>query len=304
MRSVALLPYPLQMRFGKAVGSLMLRGMPYRSHVAETNLRLCFPDLSVTERRQLLLRHFQSLGMGLVETAMTWWSPDHLLTPLAHAQGFNHLEQAVEEGRGVLLLSAHFTSLELGCRLLALHDPLFRLRNPQHVTYKEGRNPLANAVMLKSRLRHAGAGRVISRRDVRALLKALREKAILWYAPDQDGGRRNSVFAPFFGVPCATLTATSRLAKVTGAPVVPFFTRRLSAERGYCLHILPKLNNFPGDVTSDAERINALIEAEIRKAPEQYLWIHRRFKTRPKDLPAFYKPKRRRRSQRRNSPGL
>lgn len=283
MRCAVYLPYRLQLQLGRLIGRLMSILIPYRREVAQQNLRLCFPQLDKAQQERLLRRHFESVGMGLMETAMCWWMPEERLAPLAHLEGLGYLENALKQGRGVLLLSAHFTSLELGCRLLALYQPL-------HITYREARNPLFNTIMKRARSRHAQA--VIHRHDVRRMLKALKGNAVVWYAPDQDNGRQNAVFAPFFGIPAATIIATSRLAKISGAPVLPFFTRRRSDGQGYIVNILPPIQDFPSaDAAADVHRINALIEAEVGKAPEQYLWIHRRFKTRPDGEPELYRQK-------------
>ena len=181
----------------------------------------------------------------------------------------------------MILLSAHFTSLEIGGRLLAL-------RAPFHVLYREHKNPVFESVMRRARERHFE--KAIPREDMRGLLRSLKENRAVWYAPDQNYGGEHSVYVPFFGVPAATITTTSRIARISGAAVVPFFPRRLGHGRGYRLILHPPLEDFPGeDPAADAARINRLIEAEIRKAPEQYLWVHRRFKTHPDGKNVLYR---------------
>jgi KDO2-lipid IV(A) lauroyltransferase len=215
-----------------------------------------------------------------VETALSWWGSDRRLKPLAAITGLEHLEAALRQGRGAILLSAHFTTLEIGGRLLALHAPF-------HVLYRDHRNPVIEALQRHARRRRFE--KAIPRGDLRGMLASLKQNRPVWYAPDQDFGRDNSVFVPFFGVPAATLTATSRLARLSGAPVVPFFPRRLPGARGYELTLLPALENFPGvDIEQDARRLTGLVEACIRQQPEQYLWVHRRFKTRPPGEPPVY----------------
>ncbi|RME35554.1 MAG: LpxL/LpxP family Kdo(2)-lipid IV(A) lauroyl/palmitoleoyl acyltransferase [Gammaproteobacteria bacterium] len=278
--SLAHAPYPVQMAVGRRLGRLALRLASARRHIAAVNLRLCFPALSEEERQRLLERHFESLGMGIVETAMSWWTPPNRLRHLGHIEGLENLHHALERGKGVLLLSAHFTSLEIGGRLLARQVPF-------HVMYRRHKNPLFERVMRKARERNFE--KAIDRDDLRGLLRSLRANMPVWYAPDQDHGRHHSVFVDFFGIPAATVTATARLARISGAAVVPFFPERLPGNRGYRLRVLPALEHFPsGDDRHDTLRINRLLEQEIARIPEQYLWVHRRFKTRPEGEPAPY----------------
>jgi KDO2-lipid IV(A) lauroyltransferase len=279
-RIAARLPYAWQMACGRLIGQLALHLMPHRRHVARVNLSLCFPELSDGERLQLLRDHFGSLGIGLVETAMAWWAPEHRLHSLARVQGLEHLHNALRGGRGVILLSAHFTTLELGGRLLAM-------RVPFHVLYRQHKNPLFEYIMEERRRVHFE--RAIPRSDMRSLLLSLKNNMPVWYAPDQNYGREQSVFAPFFGIPAATITATARVARASGAAVVPFFPERLPDNGGYQLTLYPALSDFPsGNDSADARRINAVIERAIREMPAQYLWAHRRFKTRPPGQPDVY----------------
>ncbi|WJW75265.1 LpxL/LpxP family Kdo(2)-lipid IV(A) lauroyl/palmitoleoyl acyltransferase [Thiohalobacter sp. IOR34] len=270
---VAQLPYRWQMRLGRGLGALLFHTARRRRHIARTNLRLCFPELDEAARERLLRSNFAALGMGVVETAMSWWTPDARLRPLARIEGLEHLRAALAQGRGVILLSAHFMTLEIGGRLLALEAPF-------HVLYREHKNPLFERVMRRARERHFE--KAIPRDDMRGFLRSLKANMPVWYAPDQNYGREHSIFVTFFGIPAATISATHRLARISGAPVVPFFPERLADDAGYRLRLLPALADFPsGDEAADTQRINDLIEAEIRRIPEQYLWVHRRFKTRP-----------------------
>jgi KDO2-lipid IV(A) lauroyltransferase len=267
------LPYALQMATGRLIGRAALHLARHRRHVAATNIRLCFPELEQRQRRRLLEAHFRSLGQGVIETALCWWGRETQLRQKHLLIGERHLVAARERGRGTILLSAHLTTLELGGRLLAMHQPF-------HVLYRQHRNPLFETVMQRSRARRFLTA--IPRSETRRLLKQLGRNHTIWYAPDQNHGGNNPVFAPFFGIPAATLTATSRLAKMSGAAVVPFFQMRLPGNQGYLLMLCPALDNFPGDdPRADAARINRLIEDVVREMPEQYLWVHRRFKTRP-----------------------
>jgi KDO2-lipid IV(A) lauroyltransferase len=275
------LPVGTLQTLGRKLGRFSLRLMP-RRRVAEINLRLCFPELGPAERDDLLRRHFESLGAGIVEFGLGWWAPDSRLRDRIQLSGMEHLRAALDRGRGVILLSAHFTTLEIGGRFLAMHAAGL----PLNAMYRPNENPVIERAIRARRTEQFGVP--IRRDDVRAMLRALKNKEAVWYAFDQNYGLKNSVFAPFFGVPAATNTATSRLAEATGAAVVPFFTRRL-ADGTYVQRIAPALEGFPsGDAQADAARLNALIEGWVREAPEQYLWVHRRFKDRPANEPRFY----------------
>jgi KDO2-lipid IV(A) lauroyltransferase len=280
LRAGALLPYSFQLPLGRRLGRTLAVILPRRRHIAEVNLALCLPELGPEAREALLRASFESLGIAFLEVALAWWAPAARLRPLVQVEGLANLAAALAEGKGALLLSAHFTTLEIGGRLLQGFQPFRPI-------YRPTKNPLWDWAMLRSRERHVE--RAIDRQDVRAVLRALRANEPVWYAPDQDYGREHSVFVPFFGVPAATITATSRLAAMSGAPVVPFFQVRLPDARGYLLRIEPALADFPsGDPAADAARVNALIEARVREHPEQYLWSHRRFKTRPAGSPPVY----------------
>lgn len=282
LRLAALLPYRLQLVLGAALGKLMYLAIPRRRHIAETNIRLCFPGLNEAEQKELVKKSFRSSGIFLFEIGSAWWASDKNLRPLCHIEGREHLEAAKQQGKGVILLSAHFTCLEIGGRLLSMQTPDY------YAMYKYHRNPLVHYMMEYNRER--GILGAIERSDIRTLIRTLKAGNVCWYALDQDFGFINAVFAPFFGIQAATLTATSRIAKITGALVVPFFVRRLDDGSGYQLTFLPALENFPsGDDLADATRTNALIEAEVRKAPEQYLWAHRRFKSRPEGEADVYR---------------
>ena len=278
-RGAALLPWRLQSQLGSGLGRALYHLARRRRRIARINLELCFPDLDANSRTDLLHRHFRALGQGVIETAVSWWTPARRLAGRSRIEGLEHLQAALARGRGVILLSAHFTTLEIAGRLLALHAPF-------HVLYRSHKNPVFERVMRRARERHFE--RAIAREDLRGMLASLKANMPVWYAPDQDYGREKSVFVPFFGVPAATITATSRLAAASGAAVVPFFPQRLAAGR-YVLRLLPALEDFPGETPeADAARLNRLLEDAIRSAPEQYLWVHRRFKTRPAGTAGVY----------------
>ena len=274
------LPYRWQLATGRVIGKLALHLGRRRRRIAETNLGLCFPEMPDRERQQLLSAHFASLGIALVEFALSWWGTDSKLAPLSEIRGLEHLQSALQQGNGVILLSAHFTTLEIGGRLLARHAPF-------HVLYREHKNPVIEHVMGKARNRLYE--KAIPRGDLAGMLESLKKNNPVWYAPDQDHGMANSVFVNFFDVPAATLTATSRIARASRACVIPFFQRRLSGARGYALELLPPLEHFPGDdLAADTQRISHIIEQQVTQCPEQYLWVHRRFKSRPAGEASYY----------------
>ena len=281
------LPYAWQMGIGRLLGNITRRFASARRDIAALNISLCFPELSGQEQQKLLIDHFTSLGIAIMETAMSWWATDKQLQKLVSIEGLQHLQDALQGGRGVILLSAHFTTLEIGGRLLAQHAPF-------HVMYRKHKNPVIEQVMRKARIRNFD--KAIPRKDMRAMLQSLKQNLPVWYAPDQDYGAKHSIFAPFFGVQAASITATSRIARTSGAAIVPFFQTRLAGNKGYKLTLYPALDKFPGeDIEQDTRRINQLIETAIREQPEQYLWVHRRFKTRPPGEDKLYKPRRKRR---------
>jgi KDO2-lipid IV(A) lauroyltransferase len=277
------LPFSVLIVLGRLIGALL--GMLPLSFVriARRNLELCFPEKSVDERERILREHFRSLGIGLFETAMSWWSSDERIRKLGELSGQEHLDAARARGRGVILLSAHFTTLEIGARSLTA-------RAPTNVMYRPTSNLVLERFLARNRSRHAK--RAIPRDDVRTLITALKGNESVWYAPDQAYRKKGAEMVPFFGIPAATNTATSRLARMTGAAVLPYFVERLPGAKGYRLTILPALDNFPSDSPAeDARRFNALIEAHVRHVPAQYLWIHRRFKGLSADYPNYYSRK-------------
>lgn len=273
---MAMLPFPIQMWLGRRLGELACLILPGRRHVADVNLRICFPEYTDAQRRSLLWQHFRSVGMGALETVICWWAPDARIERLTDLEGLRNLEEAARTNRGMILLSAHFTSLELGVRMAQIH--LQRQGVVTTAMYKAPHDPVVDHVMRRQRETHIGEAS-IGKDDVRGLLKALKRGRAVWYAADQKATNKFSAVLPFFGRPAHTNLATSRLAGMSGATVVPFFTLRRADARGYRLVVLPPLENFPSDdEQADAERINHLIEDIIRQAPEQYFWLHQRFK--------------------------
>ena len=282
---LAQLPYRVLLIIGQLLGVLIWAFDAERRRITRTNLRLCFPQMDPHSLRRLALESFYSTGMAIVESALTWWGSDRKVNPLLHVQGIEHYHAAMQQGKGALLLGGHYATLEMGGRIMLRHAQNF------YPTFKQARDPLFNWMMQSQRIKRHGG--LVNSSNIREVLKILRKNIALWYAPDQDFGMTSSVFAPFMGVPAATLTMTSRLAKASGAPVLPWYCERLSNGQGYLVRIEPPLQNFPtGDDVRDATTVNAVIEAQVRRTPEQYLWGHRRFKTRPLGQPMVYAPRR------------
>ncbi|MGB5307063.1 MAG: LpxL/LpxP family Kdo(2)-lipid IV(A) lauroyl/palmitoleoyl acyltransferase [Gammaproteobacteria bacterium] len=274
------LPFSWQVRIGRFIGRIMPGFARHRRHIARVNIDLCFPELTPEQRQQLLTDHFESMGIGLMEMGMSWWSSDKKLERLVTLEGMENLQQALAQGNGAILLSAHFTTMEIGGRLLSLFTPF-------QVLYREHKNKAMEYVI--SRGRSGFTQKAILRDNLLGMRKSLRNNIPVWYAPDQDFGIGKGMFVPFFGIPAATITATSTLAKMAHSPVVPFIQTRLPGAKGYVLKLYPALEDFPGESPeADTQRINALLEERIRDQPEQYLWAHRRFKTRPAGDNSFY----------------
>jgi KDO2-lipid IV(A) lauroyltransferase len=272
LRLLALLPYPLLMITGRGLGHLVRSLARRRVHIADTNLRLCYPDWSPQQRRCMIRANFASVGMGLMEFAMTWWwSHERVERRLLEVEGEHNLP-VLQDSQGTIFLTAHFSSIELSGRYLSV-------RTPSHAMYRRNENPVIQYMFERQRTREALIS-IIARDDVRSMIRALRAGEGVWFAPDQNHGRGGNVFADFKGVPAATTTATTRFSKLTGARVIPFVLIRIPG--GYRLIIEPALEDFPcGDVQRDTQAINDIYSRWADMAPEQYNWIHRRFKDRP-----------------------
>ncbi|NNJ94395.1 MAG: LpxL/LpxP family Kdo(2)-lipid IV(A) lauroyl/palmitoleoyl acyltransferase [Halobacteria archaeon] len=275
------LPYRVQVWLGRGAGRLIMRVAAKRRHIVRVNLELCFPELGLQDRERLLVENFESMGIALLEMGMSWWSPNRRLEKLFTVEGMDNLEQALKAGNGAILLSAHFTTLEIGGRMLAMRTPI-------QVLYRKHKNAAMEYVI--SRGRNRFTDKAIRRDNLLGMRRSLRQNIPVWYAPDQDFGIGKGAFVPFFGIPAATLTVTSKLAKMANSPVVPFLQTRLPGAQGYVLTLYPAFEDFPGEsAEEDTRRINAFLEARIREQPEQYLWAHRRFKTRPQGMAPVYR---------------
>jgi Kdo2-lipid IVA lauroyltransferase/acyltransferase len=272
------LPWAAKRRLARGFAWLVFHFIPIRRRVVFTNLRLCFPEKSAGEIHALARAHYDSLALGLFEVCAGWWSKTASLPP-HRVVGLPHLQDALARGRGAILLTAHFTTLEIGGRFLAEATPVGCL-------YRDPNNPVIAHLMRGQRERRMSVA--VHFDDLRGLVRALRAGHAIWYAPDQGKRSKTSEILPFFGVPAITNTATSRITAMTGAPVVPYFARR-EADHSYTLTILPPLENFTtSDAAADAISISRLIEEHVRLAPEQYFWVHKRFKARGPGYPEVY----------------
>jgi len=278
------LPYPVLVGLGKIVGRVLSFVEKDRIAITRQNLELCFPDLSATERDRLMIEIFESAGIALFETAMSWWWPNRRLKKICRFKGLEHLQAA--KNKSSLLLGMHFTSLDIGIVALSLHHSYGGM-------YRPHRNPVFNYLQFRGRSRqghkppHLPAP--FPRQDLRTMVRLLREGIPVWYAPDQDYGEDHSVFVPFFGVPAATITATARLVRLVDAQIIPHTIKRLPRCRGYEITLHPPLQDYPSDDDiADAAHLNEVMEGYIRQNPGQYLWAHRRFKTKSADMPERY----------------
>lgn len=280
---VAQLPYSCIYRIGQAVGWILYCVPSHRHIVVATNIRLCYPHLDTAAQRRLVRNVFLHSGITLFETGFAWWASSKRVDRLCEVQGFEHVEQAIAAGKGVVLLGAHQTPLEMGGRCLT------RLTTC-HFFYRPVDNQAYNTVQSKYRYQHCG--NIIRKNDPRGIFKSLKQGVCVWYTPDQDMGPKVSVFAPFYGIPAASVTAMSKIARISKAPLVPYFVYRKPNGRGFLLRFAAPLIDYPcGDEVQDATRVNQVLQQGIDQAPEQYLWLHRRFKTRPEGEPDLY-PKR------------
>ena len=274
LRAVAYLPYAWLPPVGSALGQAFRRLKRREVRTAARNLELCFPELTPLEREQLLDRHFGAVGMSFVEMAIGWFWPIDRLLAIVRIEGREHLDRALAERRGVLLVSAHFTALEVGVAVLE------RLASPVSCMYRPQRNAMMDVMIRRGRSRFAQAQ--IPRDNVRMLIRHLRDNFVVVYMPDQTYLGKQSEMLPFFGEPALTNVATTKLAKIGGAVVLTYFFRRLPENGGYVVSIGPPLADFPSnDAAADTHRLVTRLESYIRKAPEQYLWLYKKFKGRP-----------------------
>jgi len=274
------LPLAAIFHLGQVLGDLTRALARSRRIITETNIARCFPELSSQEQHQLVRDVFREISTGALELMIPWLNPRRDLSAHFIVSGEEHLDQAVALQRGVILVGAHYAVMDV------ISEPLSQL-GPIDVMYRYNKNPAWERLQVNGRKRYFDG--VIEREDTRQTLRRLKQGRVIWYAADQDYGPKHSVFASFFGVPAATLAATSRFARLNKSPVLLMRQTRDREARTWHITFSPILDNFPSaDDQADAERMNALLEAEIRLHPAQYLWMHKRFKTRPEGDPSFY----------------
>jgi len=280
LRLICLLPHRAALAIGRLVGRFVHAVGGSRRAVVRRNIELCFPELSRDERDALAFEHFKALGMTLIEMGLGRWASDKHLQSITKLNGIEHVHSALDSGNGVILLSAHFTTLEIMGRVLSLNMP------PFDAVFRRNRSEFMTELQRSGRERSAES--TIEKRDIKKMVRSLRANRAVWYAPDQSYNRKGSEVIPFFGVPTMHTTATTTLARLGQAAVVAFFPRRLP-DSTYEMTLFPAFEDFPSDdPVADTERYVELLERHIRSCPEQYFWIHRKFKDLPDGYPDYY----------------
>ena len=279
MRAGVFIPFKTQVLIGKVIGRLLYPFMHKLRSTAYSNISHCFPDKKQTQVNLLVKRHFEAIGVSFFETANAYYGSDHKISKLLTISNEQLFKDALKEEGGIILLCSHFMPLMLGSRALLLNHTIANIYRPQN-------NKLFDQIMVKGYKKNGAV--MIKSTDTRSIIKAINNSLPIWYAPDQDLGKNNSVFAPFFGIQTATASATSRLAKNNNTRVIPYSFVR--TKNGYSMSFEKPISNYPSnDPVQDATVVNKILEKQIKKSPEQYLWVHRRFKTRPNDEKNFYK---------------
>ena len=274
-RLLVLLPYPFIVKIGELLGHVLYRIPSSRSQIALKNIQLCFPNLSSKEQKNLLRQHFISLGIGFFEVGIARWKSTKKLKQIVQIQGLENLRDAVAKNKGVILFSAHFTLLEISA-LIGRNDIGMGLP-PLVGMYRLGNNQLINRFFRNTRLRSCES--LVTKNEVKNLIRALKNKKIVWYAADQNFVGKNAIPVKFFGHEAMTNAGITRIAEIAGCPVLPFLPIRLPDGEGYILEVYPEIDAFPSnDPQQDMERMHRILEAHILKNPEQYYWVHRRFK--------------------------
>ncbi len=274
------LPFRVLVGIGNLLGLLLYALARARRRVADINLRLCFPHMGDRERARLVRRNFQAFGRSIIERSILWWASGERIKSLIRVEGAEHFYAV--KGKPVILLTPHFVGMDVGGSWIAQHVDVI-------CVYSKQKNRYLSDLLLEKRIRF-GKQRLYSRQQgLRPIVKALREGWPFIYPPDQDQTVKDGAFIPFFGVPAATVTTVPRLAAMTGAHVVPCITRVLPGGEGYELRFYPPWENYPsGDNIVDTRRVSEFIEQRVLEMPEQYFWLHKRFKTRPKGEKKFY----------------
>ena len=279
MRIGVFIPFNFQVLIGKTIGKLLYPFMHKLRSTAYSNISHCFPDKKQNQVNLLVKRHFEAIGVSFFETANAYYGSDKKIKKLLTITNENFFQDALKEEGGIILLCSHFMPLMLGSRALLINHTIANIYRPQN-------NKLFDRIMVKGYKKNGAV--MIKSTDTRSIIKAINKSLPIWYAPDQDLGKNNSVFAPFFGIQTATASATARLAKNNKTRVIPYSFIR--TKKGYTMSFEKPIANYPSnDPIQDATIVNQILEKQIVKSPEQYLWIHRRFKTRPNDEKNFYK---------------
>jgi len=275
-----LLPLPVLAAIGNGFGTVLYAFGRERRRVCLINLTCCLPQLSERERDALARRHFQAFARTFLERAILWWGSPARIRQLVRIEGMEHFEAV--RGGPLILLAPHFVGLDMGGARLTLECDMVTI-------YARQKNEVFSAALFAGR-RRFGQQTQLSRQDgVRPALRAMQAGRPFYYLPDMDYGQRDTIFVPFFGVSAATITGVSRLARIAGARVLPCITRMLPGGAGYVVRFHPAWENYPGaSIEADTQRMNAFVEERVREMPEQYLWVHRRFKTRPPGEAPWY----------------
>jgi KDO2-lipid IV(A) lauroyltransferase len=274
------LPFRVIVAIGNGLGTLAYPFAAERRRVGMINLRLCFPDMSEEARKKLLRAHFRMFMRGLIERSILWWSSAERIRSLIRVEGVEHFD-AIKD-KPAILLTPHFVGMDAGGQWVAQHTDTVCM-------YANQKNMYLTELLLEKRARFRNQHLYSRQEGLRPILKGLRKGMPFIYPPDQDQGVKDGAFIPFFGVPAATMTSVPRIAQMTGAKVVPGITRVLPGGAGYVLTFYPAWDNYPsGDDIADARRMNAFIEDRVREMPEQYFWLHKRFKTRPEGERRYY----------------
>jgi KDO2-lipid IV(A) lauroyltransferase len=274
------LPLPVLAPIGQGVGMLAYLGVARRRRIARINLKLCFPELDDAQRERLLRRHFRCFGRAILEAGIAWWGAPERLRRTVRIEGQEHM--AAIQGERFICLVPHFVGIELeGLRMTMDYRGL--------AVYVHQKDAYIDAFLKLKRERFEGTRMIARQEGVKAILRAFQKGQGLQLSPDMDLGERDAVFASFFGVQAATVTALSRMARLTRSRIVPVVVRQLPGGRGYVVRMYPAWEDYPGpSLEQDTRRMNAFIEERVREMPEQYLWTHRRFKTRPAGEPGYY----------------
>lgn len=275
---VAQLPFPVQVKLGRNFGRLLYYVGRERAYITRRNIELCMPQLSAAEQQALVKKSFESVGMGFVELAMAYWGDKEKLHKLFTLNGIEHLQAAKDAGKGVLVVGCHMTSLELLLRL-------FSESWPSAVLYKPNNNPLFEWYTFSKRATYS---KPVAAKKLRGFLVHLKRGGSAIYLADQDYGRKHSVFAPFFGIQCATIMRPPEYIEFSGAQLMPVIFGRKDDDSGYYVDVMPPLDYPSGDVVQDATTLNYWVEQNVLRHPDQYLWQHRRFKRRPEGEPPIY----------------